>query len=533
MKSLRLRIRLTRETGWLIAVFLFGLALRGYGVFSDSLWLDEGDSYLLALQPWGDLKAMIHSNTMAPPLYYLLCKPFVLALPHLATSVRLPSILASMATLVLLFFWVRRSFGERAALLATLLFAVSPQAVFYAQEGRNYALLGLAEVVILWALDRFDEKPQLRMAFIGGLASLVLLYLHNVSLIFWGITQGLIFWVHRKNLRRMLPWWWVQGVVGLAYLPWLPWLMHHAEVLRGNRALPLAWADLTWWQAFLGVLRNAVPGDGSAANQAPVPRLPIFSYLPTLVVLLGLGFSRFTLATERKKLMAWVCFIAAPVLFLVVYSDYVLPSFQLGRTDAIVIPATIAALGVALSRIRHRRLQVFVVSVLVATGLYAWGDYRFSLDGRQRHWDQQVARLAMDDLNDGLLILDIDVRPSVVVYVRQAQPTVTPWLFPQPVAEKRWDLDFLDLLYRADRRAAAVTGGLQNLNTAIEKLKPANIHVILTAAATANGLQYYPDRARLMALLEETLHYHLEGQPQFLPMDWQKGGLHQVLKFRR
>lgn len=118
-------------------------AVRLYQLTGRSLWLDETvTAYSAHLNSVGDVIAQSTVYVNQAPLFYLvtwILRPwgdseFVL---------RLPAAAAGTLTVLAVYLVGKRAFGARVGLIAALLTAVLPYAVWYSQEARNYALFML------------------------------------------------------------------------------------------------------------------------------------------------------------------------------------------------------------------------------------------------------------------------------------------------------------------------------------------------------------------------------------------------------
>jgi mannosyltransferase len=89
------------------------------------------------------------------PLHVALVVATTRVFGHSPAALRLPSVLASVATLLLLLALGRALFGRRAALAAGFLYAISPYPIEYAQDARAYALFVALTTAQLLAWFRF------------------------------------------------------------------------------------------------------------------------------------------------------------------------------------------------------------------------------------------------------------------------------------------------------------------------------------------------------------------------------------------
>src|SRR5271166_4907959 len=85
-------------------------------------------------------RAVLLSDTN-PPLYYLVLHCWTVALGTSDFSVRMFSLLWSLAPIPLILFIGRRIHSSKAGLIACLIFAMAPQAIYYSTEGRMYSLV--------------------------------------------------------------------------------------------------------------------------------------------------------------------------------------------------------------------------------------------------------------------------------------------------------------------------------------------------------------------------------------------------------
>lgn len=136
---------------WTIALVGVGLRVRAF-LANRALWLDE--AYLARSFLDRDLVALIATpleNTQsAPPGFLVLVHTSVEFLGFQEWSLRLPVLLASLATVVLAVLLARRAFTTRlAAVTFVTLVSLSPFLIYYSQEFKQYAFDALAAVVVL------------------------------------------------------------------------------------------------------------------------------------------------------------------------------------------------------------------------------------------------------------------------------------------------------------------------------------------------------------------------------------------------
>src|SRR5438105_6339943 len=153
MRSLRRRV----SPGLLL--FVIGLLLRLYRLGAQSLWLDEGGTWSEVTgrtgKGWLALLGELWSKDAGYPLYHLLLKVWVTVAGDSEWALRFPSALAGAAAVTVLYYaalelgrGTKRERSPYHAIVAALLFALSPFALWYAQDAKAYSLLMLAVALL-------------------------------------------------------------------------------------------------------------------------------------------------------------------------------------------------------------------------------------------------------------------------------------------------------------------------------------------------------------------------------------------------
>ncbi|MCF3129776.1 glycosyltransferase family 39 protein [Streptomyces olivochromogenes] len=120
------------------AAVLFVLGL--WGLDRGGMWRDEAVTFQVARRTVPEIWRLLHGVDAVHGLYYLLMH--VLLVPHPGeVLLRLPSVCAAAVTAGLIGALGARLVRPRVGLWAGLLYAVTPMAGHYAQEGRSYALV--------------------------------------------------------------------------------------------------------------------------------------------------------------------------------------------------------------------------------------------------------------------------------------------------------------------------------------------------------------------------------------------------------
>ena len=133
----RLRAALVVVAGCAIAL---GLVAR-IAHFDDTMLADELSTlYIVHDHSLRDVLHLVRSDAeISPPLYFVLawiCAQFGSA----SELIRLPALVAGLASIPLAFLLARRLFGTSAGLVAAALMALNPFMVYYSTEARPYTV---------------------------------------------------------------------------------------------------------------------------------------------------------------------------------------------------------------------------------------------------------------------------------------------------------------------------------------------------------------------------------------------------------
>jgi len=241
-------------------LILLAFGARVHRLDAQSLWNDEGNSLRLAQRSAADLIESA-GHDIHPPGYYLALKAWIAAAGESEFSLRFLSALQGVVTVTLAAALGRTLFGRGAGWIAGLLVALSPFAVYYSQETRMYAQLGLLSATsmalfVRWMREQsfspqraqrtqrssFDSLRALRD--LGGWPSGLALALVNAaglytqySFPFTLLAQALLFglWIARlpgpERRRAVLAYAALNALTLALFLPWLP----------------TAWDQITGW----------------------------------------------------------------------------------------------------------------------------------------------------------------------------------------------------------------------------------------------------------------------------------------------
>jgi len=192
MASGQFRPRFAMPAASLALILLAALAIRLFDLSARSLWLDEvRTSFFATVSTPGDVIARAQELINQMPLYYLA----VWLLHPLGTDelvLRLPAAIAGALAVGAEFLLARRLFGLRVAIVASVLSAVAPYAVWFSQEARAYSFFMLFTTLQMYFAYRCVKEGR-ALDWLGlGLFTTFNLYTHYFA---WAATAAAALYV--------------------------------------------------------------------------------------------------------------------------------------------------------------------------------------------------------------------------------------------------------------------------------------------------------------------------------------------------
>ena len=214
----------------LVAIILFTFATLP-NVLQASAYFDEGYSAYLAKQ---DLWTMATYTALDvhPPLYYAVLHFWSQFFGSSTAELRLLSVVFGWVAIVFGFLIVRRSFGHRAAWLATLLLALSPLFIRYGASMRMYTMalaIGLAATYVLMiAVTSKKRWPWIVYAILVALG----MWTNYFTALIWIAHFIWLAYEYRTKRTVVKAWLVAIGAAIVLYLPWLPALLYRAGEIQ-------------------------------------------------------------------------------------------------------------------------------------------------------------------------------------------------------------------------------------------------------------------------------------------------------------
>jgi mannosyltransferase len=359
----RSMLRLVPSIAWLLGALLVAAALRMPGLGQQSLWVDEGTTYVRAALPFGvvlDNLLEVHNQV---PLYYLLVRLTTQQIGSSEFALRLPSVFSGLLNITVIYLLGRISGRRGVGLLAAWFAAVNPFHVWYCREARMYSLGLLLASGAMWCfLSALRRGAWRRWAGLAAVSAGA--YLTHYATLGLGLIQFLILLLtFRRTHRALRRWTLAQAVAILPAVGWLAlsMLTYGYSGLRGSwipMPSPLAPAK-TFWNFGLGY-------DG---------RLTLWTACALLLLAVALcaGVWHRSERLWRLGMITWLT--ALPSLALVL--SFVLGPVYVDRYLSVCVPAYLLLLAAGVVGLPMPRLRgVLGASLLVTMAVFSLGIVR-------------------------------------------------------------------------------------------------------------------------------------------------------------
>lgn len=349
----------------------FGLRLAG---IDQTLYADEYFTHTIVTENGlGGVWDQVYHTSITPPLHYFLAWLSVQFGGDSTVLVRLPSLILGTATIPLVFLLGRRVAGSAGGLLAAALMALSPFAIWYADEGRAYAtmmfLVALSTLALLRALEEDGRRGWWAVFAVSACAAM---WSHYTAFFVIVAQIGWAAWTHRDRLRPLA---FASAAIGIGYLPWVPGFLEQRQNDVGIEVIDV-FAPITVGRVFELPLRTLVghPFVLLRDSPGPVGLVPaaVLALLVVAAALKPIVLRRLVESLAGERGLIAILALATPVgllLYAAVDSSLYLPRNLAASLPALTVFA--AFLLVSLAEAVPRRAAAvaagaFVVALAVA-----------------------------------------------------------------------------------------------------------------------------------------------------------------------
>jgi len=268
-----------------------GILLFSFHIMGDLYGDEYGHTYKLVAA--GDFWSNIRSPSMChPPLYFMLAKISYLTVGE-PWAIRIPSLVFSLGTVLLVTFTSKRILGGRFLLSSVWLASLSAFILEFSAEGRAYAMVMFFSAATFWAFLEFVQKENLRNMLILTATSICGALTHYF---FWFqlISVVVIYLIYKKRITL-----YAAGVFAMTAAVLIPFSIFLFLIQRGEfkEFLQVGWSeDYFKITNFLGRLYIAISYGFSTfrlPNLDPSRNVPVIQVVKDNIILISLAIVSF------------------------------------------------------------------------------------------------------------------------------------------------------------------------------------------------------------------------------------------------
>ena len=340
--------------------------LRFFRLDYQSLWMDEIYTLLITNPAFGykEFVTAIEATEGFPYMYYFLLRGFYAVFGYSSLVARLPSAIAGVLAIYLIYLLVKHFYNKNAALAASILLAINEFHIHFSQEARSY---GIYMLLVLFSFYRFSvllKNLTLKNTLLYALSAALVLNISffgaiNVASQFFILGLALIF--SEKSQRKPII---RYGVLAaalsvLSFVPNLPILKKMLEIKSFWIGAPQQDSLRTMFFTFLGGFEITLFIFG----------VIILYYLFSIFKKQELSVSA-SIVKQEKEVYSFLLLLSWFALFILamLLKSYTGASVVLDRYFISILPVFVIVIAIGITKINNKAAQV---SLLVTIGVFA------------------------------------------------------------------------------------------------------------------------------------------------------------------
>ena len=324
-----------------------------------------------------------------PPFYYLFLNYWIELFGNSEFSIRFPSVIFGVLSVLALYYLTNLLFNKRIALLSTLILAVNPFHIYFSQQARTYSLFTLFSLLSLfYFLKVLKEKKKIDWWFYL-IFNLLNLYAHYFA-IFVLLVEVLYFVLYYKNFKVKLKYFMLANFVIL--------VLFSPQFIKIYNGLLSKTSDFNWGlepSEYFTSIFNSFLGWNI-----------LFTMIVFLLFLFGL------LKIDKKTNLFGLIYILFPIIagFFLSFKMAIMPRYFI-----FILPLYIIFISKGLINIKYKWIQLFlVIFILLISGFKLADDYS---NQNNPQWKESVDYIGnKSQKEDVILFGDFTKKPFEYYY---------------------------------------------------------------------------------------------------------------------
>jgi uncharacterized membrane protein len=388
-----------KENIFLLGIVFVGLLLRLFHLGKESIWVDEGFTYVLSkLTLSGYIDNVLGTlRNILPPLYFQLMHYWTSLFGYSEFSLRLPSVIFGTLSIWGIYILGKEMFNKEVGKIAALILAFSLFHIQYSQEARMYEMLSFLSIISFHFFIHFLKKRSWSSALLFSCSNVMLVYTHHYGF-FIIITEYLfllaLFFSNRFHLKENVKKLSIATVLFLTLI--FPWLFIFINQLKKVYADP--WLPVPTVQSLFKLLSSFSGG------------LTLFG------IFIGIFLWRFVItANEQRQLESkensekriyyelLLFWLIVPIVFSFLYSRFASPIFGDKYLIASSIPLYLL-LAKSIESFKSIYVKCATVMIVIALSVTSISAYFTTMQKEQ--WREATAYVEKNAQQNDLVLFN-------------------------------------------------------------------------------------------------------------------------------
>ena len=369
-----------RQIAAVFAILVAGLAVRLYQIDAEGLWFDEISSYGFleapSLTEFFRLERGLDAAML--PVYFAAEYYWARLVGDSVLALRLLSLLAGMATILMIYLLGRRLYGHWAGCIAALGVAFSKIMIYQSQEIRMYPFVLLFSVVSAYGLVNAVDTGKKRWWACNIIANALAVSTHLFAVLFVGAQFAFLLFSRPRRFRLLATWAAMHVFAEAIALVWF--MTTDLDTLDRHIAWIYKPGLQRLFDAYYFVYAGSKLDAMDLVRDLPFG-IPVHHLLGIFIVVLAASTAVYSLVTNRRRIAGYLvpmvddrtlftlCWLILPPFALFFLTYTVKPCFVERYTLYSSFPLYILA-GAAVARLRPSvwRFGVLAALLLVMMG---------------------------------------------------------------------------------------------------------------------------------------------------------------------
>ena len=222
----------------LLSICCIGCAFRIYHLTAFSFFCDEMIQATTSSEGWKNMfDLMATKYCSSPPLDYVITKIVILCFGKTDWVLRMPAFLFGVAAIPVFYYFARSIAGQKTALVAAALLALSPLAISFSQEARMYPLYLFLSLISFLATLKLAQKNSFPYSLLSGASNGLVLLVHYFGIFLVAyetifLLSAAVYGAEKKRRIELLA---VSLIIAFfIFLPWFPFFLMQLKAFAGQ-----------------------------------------------------------------------------------------------------------------------------------------------------------------------------------------------------------------------------------------------------------------------------------------------------------